>query len=503
MGALIQNVSGHVYRVLMEQNEQIGNAPNLGQSASVYPSLEAGRFHGHQHGSKQERPRGARGNFFLVDLSTFAKVCDLDDPDAAACYLILAAGTMADNRTTSWSREAINQRTALNWRKADACIRKLEANGLLRWKRRGARPRIDLLAVETRSPMRQPLKNLAEKIEGGDQPRTPADLKYAEEGRRLGWLQQGSDGIWSVLRDRPLEKAYLPNSLVGDEKGKATGRTTIVENIRKARDPMAFRLLVDLYAAQDLAELSGVDRACLRASFKRERLTAKGGLVIWQFFDRSKWVTWDGRLDHHWREPTKEEAENGKYPGTGIFERVSILEDAGALEWVYYLAEDETASSILSYPVAVVRHGKLVWNELETMIGNYALRAGCAVAGIASEIEQWESPNFFCLPSDRVARQAALVGIPRLRCRAKTKNAARWRAELIEGAEAQIAMFRGIIADYAPELLCEADERLGKFSDGSVQGSAFLQSGYDDQIQPAEQDDDLECLDELLGWKTA
>lgn len=431
------------------------------------------------------------------------KVCDLNDADVVACYLILAAGTMADNRTTSWSREAINQRTALNWRKADACITKLEAHGLMRWVRRGARPRIDLPPIETRSPMRQPLKKLADKIESGHQPRTPTELKCAEEGKRQGWLQQGSDGTWSVLRNRPLEKAYLPNSLVGDERGAATGRTTIIENIRKARDPMAFRLLVDLYAAQDLAELSGVDRQYLRLTFKRQRVDSTGNLVIWQFSRGPISAKLYDRLSHHWRDPTDEEKKNGKNEGVDFFERLNILEDAGALEWVYYLAEEASASSVLLYPVAVVRHGKLVWNELETLIGNYALRAGCAVAGKASQIEKWESPNHFCLPADRVARQAALVGIPRLRCRAKTKNAARWRAELIEGAEDQIAMFRGIIADYAPELLREADERLGEFSDGSVQGSAFLQSGHDGQIQPAEQDDDLECLDELLGWKTA
>ncbi len=81
--------------------------------------------------SKADKPK--KGSFFIVDRPTFAKVCDLGDPDLAAAYLVLAAGTGADNRTSSWSREAINRRTALNWRKANDCIAKLEKQGLAEW----------------------------------------------------------------------------------------------------------------------------------------------------------------------------------------------------------------------------------------------------------------------------------------------------------------------------------------------------------------------------------
>lgn len=42
-----------------------------------------------------------RGHMFLVDRPTFAKVCELGDADVAAAYLILAAGTGPDNRTST------------------------------------------------------------------------------------------------------------------------------------------------------------------------------------------------------------------------------------------------------------------------------------------------------------------------------------------------------------------------------------------------------------------
>ncbi|EZP66104.1 hypothetical protein BV97_05775 [Novosphingobium resinovorum] len=88
-----------------------------------------------------------RGNFFAVDLETYRAVCALQDPDVAASYLILAAGTGADNRTSTWSREAINERTSLNWRKARDCVDKLIEAGFASWIRRGARPRLDLAPV--------------------------------------------------------------------------------------------------------------------------------------------------------------------------------------------------------------------------------------------------------------------------------------------------------------------------------------------------------------------
>ncbi len=112
---------------------------------------------GDEKALQREKKAKDRGNFFLVDIPTFAKVCDLADPDIAAAYLILAAGTGADNRTSTWSREAVNQRTALNWRKADASIAKLEQQGLVRWIKKGARPRLDLPPVETRKPMKSML----------------------------------------------------------------------------------------------------------------------------------------------------------------------------------------------------------------------------------------------------------------------------------------------------------------------------------------------------------
>lgn len=440
-----------------------------------------------------KRPK-KRGHLFIVDLPTFAKVCSLEDPDAAAAYLILAAGTGPDNRTSTWSREAINQRTALNWRKADAAMAKLEQNGLIRWKSgKGTRkPRIDLPPVETRPAMQRHVAALSDRIKQGDQPCTPNERSAATIGVQSGWFRRDEAGMLSIISERPLVKAYLPMELVGDAFGATSDpTTTVVDRIRMSRDPMALRLLVDLYALQDMAEHGGVDRGHFYRKCAREDEGATGNLKLWSFTPGGSWVMWNGALDHHRREPTPEEKKAGKNAGSDFFARTEILADAGALEWVYYLAEDESATAPLIYPVGVERHGKMVWTELEAIVGSYAARAACALSNDVPDkleyAERWEAsaPTQFILPADRLARQAALVGVPRLRHRTRTLNASRWRQELVESANGIIEMLRGIIGENAPALLEDADRRLADFKDASTMSSTLDQRDINDTYQSA------------------
>ena len=89
-------------------------------------------------------------------------------------------------------------------------------------------------------------------------------------------------------------------------------------------------------------------------------------------------------------------------------------------------------------------------------------------------------PSAFILPAERLAREATLVGVPRLRCRAKTSNAARWRKELLDDADGFVQMFRGIIAEHAPELLAAADKRLADFNAVSTRTSTLVQRDIND-----------------------
>lgn len=433
-----------------------------------------------------------RGHLFLVDVPTFKSVCELG-VDVAAAYLVLAAGTGADNRTSTWSREAINKRTSLNWRKADAAMKKLESAGLLKWlSGKGTRkPRIDLPPIETRKPMRKHVEAVVSMIESGQLPSTPKEKGAATTGEIDGWLVRDKDGKLHAQRKRPLVKAFLPMELVGEAFGKnATNIASVIERIRMSRDPLALQLLVDLYALQDLAEHGGVNDYYLYEEFERSKAIATSSLQVWKFYNGSKTCRIrSGPLSHHWREPTYDEEEEGKNGAADFFERLEILEDAGALEWAYYLKEDDQDDANRIYPIAVSRHGKVIWDELESIVGSYATRAASALSSDSDDpaeyAERWEAngPNWFTVPADRLAREATVVGIPRLRHRARTLNASRWWKDLIEDAPSMIETFRGIISENAPELLATADKRFADFNGSSTLTSTSFQRDINDSYK--------------------
>ncbi|AJR22515.1 MULTISPECIES: hypothetical protein [unclassified Sphingobium] len=293
-------------------------------------------------------PAKKRGNFFAVDLDTYHAVCSLGDPDIAASYLILAAGTGVDNRTSTWSREAINGRTSLNWRKARDCIDKLVEAGFVSWIRKGARPRLDLIPVEKKLP---PISGMASQtvdlVQDGKQPIGSSQKAAAARARQLGYLIQHPDGSYALPPPRKLQMVWMPKTLVDG----ADGERPPVERVRRARDPMAFRLLVDLYGIQDLAELGGVDRRWLRRKFNRETVRATGAYQLWVFTYDNEYVSWGGPFDVHRRDPTPEEKAAGKNHAVEFFDRLRILKDAGLIEWVGRVPSHGVTASLLGLEV--------------------------------------------------------------------------------------------------------------------------------------------------------
>jgi hypothetical protein len=417
-----------------------------------------------------------RGHFFAIDVPTFDAVCAMDDPDAAAAYIVLAAGTGPDNRTSSWASEAINRRTNLNWRKANDAIARLESAGRLRWiSGKGTRkPRIDLAPVETRECIRYQEREAVDAVRNGKQ-LAKSRLRDAVRAIDLGWLTRDELGELQYIDTRQTALAWLPKSLVGNEDGvPIEGETTLVERVRKARDAMAFHLLVHMALRQDLAENGGIDRAMLRYAYKRKTASATAQLQVWIFTRGTTWLSWTSDTEPH--------RIKGEAPGADYFERVKILEDVGALEWVNFIAEDDAPDSSLIFPVDVIRHGKSVAIEPEAIVGSYATAAACALADQVIILKKWEdsAPIHYILPVDKMNRKAALVGIPRLRGRARTRNAARWHAERAIACKEWIETFRGIIAVHAPEVLMGLDQRFADFNVEFNVASTIPQSDFND-----------------------
>jgi hypothetical protein len=248
-----------------------------------------------------------RGDFFAVDRRTWAMAFDTVGLYAALAYLVLARGSLADMRTTSWSAEAINHRTRLNWRQAKEAIGKLIGAGLIRQDKGGSKPRYYVMPAHLiqgcEGFIAPPLTPAEKDLHGRMRKARNKDLTIAISGQEYkiacdlalkGYAAKrhgGSDySWWSALNPKtaevetPPEWIWLPNALVDG----VSGETPPIEVVRESGRPTALRLLVDLYGAQSLAENDGVHWRQLRKYYERERVGQQGIYVVWGFTQKNE-----------------------------------------------------------------------------------------------------------------------------------------------------------------------------------------------------------------------
>ena len=91
--------------------------------------------------------RGA--GFFAIDRRIWGWLCDSGSLSEAAAYLVLAQGTGADNRYTSWSATSLKRYVGIAWERARASIEGLMAKGFIASAETSTRnkPRYELLSA--------------------------------------------------------------------------------------------------------------------------------------------------------------------------------------------------------------------------------------------------------------------------------------------------------------------------------------------------------------------
>lgn len=414
-----------------------------------------------------------RGHFAVLDVPTIREVCQRYDADTVAIYLCMAMGTDATGLVSSWTREPIRRRLSMSWRAIDRKLDQLERDGLIAWHAKSSRKnRIHLKLHETR-PIKPGYPAAFERIREGNFLANDKEWRLFEKIAEDGWI----DDVGQVIDSRKVEPAYLPLSLIGDEKGMPTGTPCIVERIRKARDPLAFLLLVQMYAAQDLPETGGTAWDFIWRQFDQEKVICRTAeTAIISVSDPRDWTRFsDLTADHRAK---RSDADAALY-----FERVKILQDAGAVEFVLSVVEDDKPGAQVIYPLGVLRHGKLVRDEPEHAVGVLAIGAALAMSGNADEIEHHLSraPDSWRVPVDRMYRKATIRGIPRLVARPKTRATARWQAERIEFFQHWCEYFSAGIREFAPELL----EPRGRLQRDFKEASKLIQRDINDLIGSA------------------
>lgn len=199
-------------------------------------------------------PKTDAKNIFAVDREAWNKACDLG-LNAAVAYLVLARGTGADNRTTSWSAHSVERYTGMSRDKAPLAIKALIDGSLVTRTKVVGLPRYRI----------EP----AYRVAGCTSFREDADEAFAKSFKPA-WI-------------------WLSNHLVQRLKGLGEAP---VEALRRRRDLAGLKLLINLYGDQTFAREGGLDWSDtgIRQAYARESIgrfedrivyAYKPGKLIW------------------------------------------------------------------------------------------------------------------------------------------------------------------------------------------------------------------------------
>ena len=394
-----------------------------------------------------------QGEFFAIDRRAWARVCELGI-NPAVVYLVLARGTGADNRTSTWSVQAIEKYTSISRGRAQDALKTLQRVGLMQVLRDGTRPKYylkpahEILGCEGYPP--PPLDDVEERLMKvllqGQRPAQPAratkEWNYrspntiAKELVEKGLLRQLGQHRFASAYDPDAaaqpDWIWLPNALVTG----AADETPPVELVRQTQDVMTLRLLVDLYHAQNLRDDGGISRKLMWREHERFEVGRQAQFTVWGFRYKLGYVTWTGPTACHCREKlTEEEKAAGKNPGVDFFRREEQLTRLGLLEWVPHLVEAAGPEAEIIHPL-----GAGGTDGLEDLLAAAAHQAAATM--LTDRQYAWATNHGLRLvPVPNHIANVQLIGIARLRYRPRTRLTAAWWAEFQTQGERHLIQY--------------------------------------------------------------
>jgi hypothetical protein len=405
---------------------------------------------------KDETTQGApkrkgRGDFFAIDRRTWTALCSLatreKNINLPVVYLVLARFSQADNRDTAASVRAIEKYTGISRQRAKAALALLlDEGGFLEQTAFGTRPRYELLPAheipatgiqkDSRPPPTAKERAVLGRILQGILPENRIERAAATRLIAKRWLNKDL----SPREERTTtDWIWLPNALVSG----AAREIPPVELLRQGHDPMALRLFVDFYHAQNLGEDGGIGRGTYYKEFKRARVGERGEYVVWGFVaSGSNWVTWNDVTTPHRRpeaQLTEEELEAGDNRGVDFFRRARLLCRLGLVEWIPHLFESKDPEAEPIHPYGIGRS-----ESLEDRLG---IAAHEAASKMVTEGQlEWASRSLtgepWLAPVLSHIENVELIGIARLRYRPRTRAVSAWWSKHTATCERYLRSYR-------------------------------------------------------------
>jgi hypothetical protein len=240
------------------------------------------------------------------------------------------------------------------------------------------------------------------------------EIDHKEIARRNTQLESDKFG-YRDREKRATQRRILPAIR------RAGGETPPIELIRQSQRPSALRLFVDLYHAQGLARDGGVHWRQLRRVYERHKVGERGIYVIWGFREvtTEAWGTAFFVAPHltGQTEMVKQLDGTVKHEDPGwpeFWQALQILTSTGLVDFVGHVVDADTAAGNVLHPYAI-GNGE----EAERTIAHFAHLAGQAM--VTDGQRSWAEENgLHLLPVPKHVEQVQLVGLARLKYRART-----------------------------------------------------------------------------------
>jgi hypothetical protein len=393
--------------------------------------------------------RASRGDFFAVDRRALLHVCNFG-LNAAVSYLVIAAGTGGDQRTSFWSAHAIEKYTGIARGRAASSIKLLLANGVARLHESSTpkHPGYVLTPAHEIPPL--PIADYAGEAVYDALPKDGRAIYVNEPKRahadrlvRLGWATMDDDGKYrrvsydAAAASKP-QWIWLPKELVIG----AADETPPVERVRQCNDVRILRLLIEIYGEANLLDNGGVHWRRIRRMFTREKIGERGEYVIFGFGEGTEECFYNAPFLRGFLTGKKKAGKDGQIRDTGwddFWEAWETLKRLGLVQMVGHLIEADTGEAEVLHPLPVPGDGA---ESVERDIAHVA-RAAAAAMLTWTERQSVEDMGPAALVSVlRHQHKAQLVGIARLRYRPRTRETAQWYGRLQEQGEAWIAEHR-------------------------------------------------------------
>jgi hypothetical protein len=390
-----------------------------------------------------EFPGTGRGSFFAIDRRAWARVCKLNI-NAMTAYLVLARGTGHDQRTTSWSVNAIETHTGIGRPRAQKAIDALVQAGLVRITRGGTRPKYSIIPAhevpgcEGYPPpeMDAAEQKLRAQLVSGTT-FVPANLRtIAAALVKKGWARSASKRFEHCHAIRYDAEAavkpdwiWLPNDIIDG----AAGETAPVELVRQTQNAPTLRLLIDLYHAQTLASDGGIHWRSIRQQFARQKVGEHGSFIVYGFQPGTT-QAWTNKPFIHPHMTGEMEAVEGsdekRDRGRPIFWKAwNHLMSLGLVALVEHLVEADNDTADIIHPYAAS-----AGEAPERRVGRAAHEAGMAMLTEAQQ-NTAEANGLHLAPVRAHITEVQMVGIARLRYRPRTSATAAWFARMPEWNE--------------------------------------------------------------------